>query len=84
LGTGLLLIWSVFVGLIDNILKPLLLGRGVDSPILMIFIGAIAGFLSMGIIWPFVGAVVLVLFYTLLKSWQNEDQGEATDVTPSP
>ena len=39
----------------------------------MIFVGAIGGFLSMGIIGLFVGSVVFVLFYTLLRSWVNED-----------
>jgi predicted PurR-regulated permease PerM len=73
LTAGLFLAWSVFVGLLDNFLKPLLLGRGVDAPILVIFIGAIGGFLSMGIIGLFVGSVVLVLFYTLLSSWLNEE-----------
>jgi predicted PurR-regulated permease PerM len=71
----LFLIWSVPVGLLDNVLKPLLLGRGVDAPILVVFIGALGGFLSMGIIGLFIGAVLFVLFYTLLKSWVNEDLG---------
>jgi predicted PurR-regulated permease PerM len=61
--------------LLDNVLKPLLLGRGVDAPILVVFIGALGGFLSMGIIGLFIGAVLFVLFYTLLKSWVNEDLG---------
>ena len=64
----LFLIWCVVVSLLDNVLKPLLLGRGVDVPILVIFMGAIGGFLSMGIIGLFVGSVVLVLAYTLLKA----------------
>jgi predicted PurR-regulated permease PerM len=72
LTASLFLAWSVFVLLLDNVLKPLLLGRGVDAPILVIFLGAIGGFLSMGIIGLFVGAVVLVLFYTLAKSWVND------------
>jgi predicted PurR-regulated permease PerM len=73
LTASLFLAWSVFVLLLDNVLKPLLLGRGVDAPILVIFLGAIGGFLSMGIIGLFVGAVVLVLFYTLAKSWVYEE-----------
>lgn len=67
------LVWCVFVSLIDNFLKPLLLGRGVDAPILVIFVGAIGGFLSMGIIGLFVGSVLLVLFHTLLRSWLNDE-----------
>lgn len=65
----LFLIWSIFVGLLDNILKPLLLGRGVDVPMVIIFIGAIGGFLSSGIIGLFVGPILLAMFYRLFKAW---------------
>jgi predicted PurR-regulated permease PerM len=71
----LFLIWSVILGVSDNLLKPLLMGRGVDAPVLVIFVGSLGGFLAMGIIGLFVGAVLFVLFYTLLKSWVNEDLG---------
>jgi predicted PurR-regulated permease PerM len=64
--------WSIFVLVLDNVLKPLLLSRGVDAPVLVIFLGAIGGFLSMGILGLFVGAVALVLFYTLAEAWVNE------------
>ena len=63
------LVWSVLVMLLDNILKPLLLGRGVNVPMLVIFVGAIGGFLSSGFIGLFVGAIVLVLGYTVLQTW---------------
>lgn len=62
-------IWCAIIGLSDNILKPLLLGRGVDVPMLVIFIGAIGGLLSSGILGLFVGPVVLALGYTLLAAW---------------
>jgi predicted PurR-regulated permease PerM len=79
----LFLIWCAFVGLIDNFLKPLLLGRGVDAPVLVIFIGAIGGFLSMGIIGLFVGSVVFVLFHTLLRTWLAEDRAEEATAAAS-
>jgi predicted PurR-regulated permease PerM len=63
------MIWSIFVTLIDNILKPLLLGRGVDVPMVVIFIGAIGGFLSSGIIGLFVGPILLALGYRLFSAW---------------
>lgn len=66
------LVWSLFVGTIDNILKPILLGRGVAVPMLVIFVGAIGGFLSSGIIGLFVGSVVLVLGYKLFLAWLYE------------
>jgi len=62
-------IWSLAVGLSDNILKPLLLGRGSDVPMLVIFIGAIGGFMRAGIIGLFVGAVVMAVGYNLFKWW---------------
>ena len=66
------LIWSIFVGLIDNVLKPVLLGRGVKVPMVVIFVGAIGGFLASGIIGLFVGAVVLALSFTLFRAWLTE------------
>jgi predicted PurR-regulated permease PerM len=65
----LLLVWSVLVGLLDNVLKPLLLGRGVNVPMAVIFVGAIGGFLASGIVGLFVGSVILVLGYQIFMAW---------------
>jgi predicted PurR-regulated permease PerM len=65
-------IWSVAVGVSDNVLKPLLLGRGSDLPMLVIFIGAIGGFVRAGIIGLFVGAVVMAVGYSLFKWWLED------------
>ncbi|RLA36901.1 MAG: AI-2E family transporter [Gammaproteobacteria bacterium] len=76
------LIWSVVVMLLDNVLKPLLMGRGVKAPIAVLFVGAIGGLLTMGIVGLFVGAVVLVIGYTLLMAWLGlveEQTVESTD-----
>jgi predicted PurR-regulated permease PerM len=62
-------LWTLFVGSIDNVLKPMLLGRGVAVPMPVIFIGAIGGFIGAGIIGLFVGAVILALGYELLLTW---------------
>ena len=62
-------VWCIFVGVLDNILKPILLGRGVELPMLVIFIGAIGGFLSSGILGLFIGPVVLALGYTAVGAW---------------
>lgn len=66
------LIWCVIVGLLDNVLKPLLLGRGVAVPIVVVFLGAIGGFVALGIIGLFVGAIVLSVGYKLFLAWINE------------
>ncbi len=67
------LIWAILVAPVDNVLKPILLGRGVDVPMLIIFVGAIGGFLHEGIIGLFIGAVVLALGYKLFLAWMTED-----------
>lgn len=75
---AVLLVWTLFVGSLDNVLKPILLGRGVQVPMIVIFIGALGGFLSSGIIGLFVGSVVLVLGYKLFIAWLNEG-GQTAD-----
>jgi len=62
-------IWAVFVSVIDNFLKPLLFGRGAQVPTLVIFIGAIGGMLTSGIIGLFTGSVILAVGYTLVRAW---------------
>lgn len=66
--------WSVPVMALDNVLKPILMGRGVDAPMLIVFVGAIGGFASSGIVGLFVGAVVMVVAYELLKAWIDPGQ----------
>ncbi len=75
------LVWNLFAGSIDNILKPILLGRGVEVPMAVIFIGAIGGFISSGIIGLFVGSVVLVLSYKLFMAWLDETPDPQTPTT---
>lgn len=80
----LFVIWSIFVGTIDNVLKPILLGRGVEVPMAVIFIGAIGGFLTSGIIGLFVGSVVLVLGYKLFLAWLHDFPEGSVDAAPQP
>lgn len=67
-------IWSLLVSVSDSFLKPLLLGRGSSVPTLIIFVGALGGLMSSGIIGLFVGAVVLTLGYTLATAWVDESE----------
>jgi predicted PurR-regulated permease PerM len=53
----------------DNVLKPMLLGRGVAVPIAVVFLGAIGGFIAVGIIGLFLGAIVLSVGYKLFLAW---------------
>ena len=85
-----LLIWSVLVGAMDNVLRPILIKRGADLPLLLIFAGVIGGLVGFGIIGLFVGPVVLAVTYRLLESWvadidraPDEFQSEESAVTSS-
>jgi predicted PurR-regulated permease PerM len=65
----LLMVWLILVMLSDNFLKPVLLGRGAPVPMLVIFLGSIGGFISMGFIGLFIGAVILSLGFKLFQAW---------------
>ena len=64
-----LLVWTVIVGALDNVLRPILIRRGADLPLLLIFAGVIGGLIGFGIIGLFVGPVVLAITYRLLEAW---------------
>jgi predicted PurR-regulated permease PerM len=71
--TGIIfLIWNLIISTMDNILKPLLMGKGAAVPIPIIFIGAIGGFITSGILGLFTGAIILSIGYSLYLSWVNE------------
>jgi predicted PurR-regulated permease PerM len=75
-------VWSVPVMLVDNVLKPILMGRGASVPILVIFVGVVGGTLAFGIIGLFIGPVVLALGYELGVAWIRmgvEDDPAAND-----
>jgi predicted PurR-regulated permease PerM len=59
----------VIASMVDNVLKPLLLGRGVDAPMPVILLGALGGMITAGILGMFVGAVILALGYQIFMVW---------------
>jgi predicted PurR-regulated permease PerM len=71
-----LLVWTVLVGAMDNVLRPILIRRGADLPLLLIFAGVLGGLLVFGIVGLFVGPVVLAVTYALLVEWANERRAE--------
>ncbi len=72
-GAIIFAIWAILVGLSDNILKPLLLGRGVEVPMLVILIGSLGGMVTLGILGLFIGAVVLALGHQIYVAWARGD-----------
>jgi predicted PurR-regulated permease PerM len=78
------IVWTIYLivaGMADNVLKPLLLGRGVDAPMPVILIGAMGGMVSAGIIGLFLGAVLLAVGYKIFMVWVNDDE-EGTSSEP--
>ncbi len=68
------LVYAAVVSISDTFLKPLFLGRGVETPMLVILIGAIGGAVAFGIVGLFIGAVILALGYELLIAWMAPDE----------
>jgi len=67
-------------GMADNVLKPLMLGRGVDAPMPVILLGALGGMAAAGILGMFVGATLLAIGYQIFMSWvaNNPDALQAS------
>ena len=80
-GTALL-VWTVLVGTMDNVLRPLLIKRGVDLPLVLIFTGVVGGLMALGLVGIFIGPMVLAVTWTFCVAWVRnrpmEEQVAAT------
>jgi predicted PurR-regulated permease PerM len=74
-----LLVFSVVAGTMDNVVRPYLIKKGADLPILLIFAGVIGGLLSIGVLGVFVGPVVLAVTYRLLEEWVRDPSFQDVD-----
>jgi predicted PurR-regulated permease PerM len=72
-----LLVWTIPVGTIDNFVRPVLIKKGANLPLLLVFAGVLGGLASMGIVGIFVGPTVLAVSYTMLRSWVDGDGQKA-------
>jgi predicted PurR-regulated permease PerM len=72
LAAAVLLVWSVLVAMLDNLLRPLLIKRGVNLSLLLILVGVLGGLFAFGIVGLFIGPVILAVTHTLLKAWIDE------------
>jgi predicted PurR-regulated permease PerM len=77
LSATIFLVLAMVVSFGDAFLKPMLLGRGLDIPMLVILLGAIGGAVAFGIIGLFVGSVVLAVSYTIFSSWIGDEPSAA-------
>src|SRR3954468_13274851 len=73
----LLTLFLGIVGVLDNILKPLVMGRGLTTPTLVIFVGVIGGTLAHGIVGLFIGPIILSLAWELTVAWIRSDRAKA-------
>ncbi len=71
-----LLIFTILALTIDNVVRPILIKKGADLPLLLIFAGVIGGLIAFGVIGLFIGPVMLAVTYTLLKTWVTGDVQE--------
>ena len=77
-----LLVWSIPVFGLDNFLRPVLIRRGADLPLLLIFAGVVGGLIGFGLVGIFVGPVVLAVGYTLLTAWVSDQPAEVMQSSP--
>jgi predicted PurR-regulated permease PerM len=76
-GSGAGIAYTVLLlvaGMADNVLKPLMLGRGVNVPMPVILVGALGGMAATGIVGMFVGATLLALAYVVFMRWVGDSQ----------
>jgi predicted PurR-regulated permease PerM len=73
----LMTIYLLVVGLADNVLRPMLMGRGLNTPMLVIFIGVLGGTLAHGIVGLFIGPIILAVAWELMMAWIRDDHAEA-------
>jgi predicted PurR-regulated permease PerM len=69
---GILLVFALVSMTIDNVIRPILIRKGADLPLLLIFTGVIGGVIGMGIMGIFLGPVILAVTYNLLKEWVED------------
>jgi predicted PurR-regulated permease PerM len=71
-----MLVWTIAAGTMDNFLRPVLIRKGANLPLLLVFAGVVGGLLAFGLIGIFVGPVVLAVADALLRAWINSEREE--------
>lgn len=70
---SIMVVWTIVVGTMDNFIRPILIKKGADLPLLLIFAGVIGGLIAFGVIGLFIGPVMLAVTYTLLEAWVTQE-----------
>jgi len=77
-----MVVWTVVAGTMDNFLRPILIKKGADLPLLLVFAGVVGGLLAFGLIGIFVGPVVLAVADALLSAWIDNEPGDDGTTEP--
>ena len=77
------LLWAILVGIMDNFVRPVLIKKGADLPLLLIFAGVIGGLIAFGLLGIFAGPIILAVTYKLLSAWVETGEAEAADKPPA-
>jgi predicted PurR-regulated permease PerM len=70
--------WSLMVGMLDNVVKPLLISRGGSTPMILVMLGVLGGAVAFGVIGMFLGPTLVALGYSLLEQWSVPESKEST------
>jgi predicted PurR-regulated permease PerM len=79
-----MIIWGVVVSMIDNFLKPWLIGFGVEMPMSLTILGVFGGFIAFGFLGLFIGPTLIAIMFTLLQAWRAAISGQPMATTLKP
>lgn len=74
-----MIVWGIFVGMVDNFVKPWLIGFGIAMPLSLTILGVFGGFLAFGFLGLFIGPTLIAVLFTLLQAWRT-----AAEAIPAP
>jgi predicted PurR-regulated permease PerM len=77
---SIFLVWTIVVCSMDNFLRPVLIRKGADLPLLLILTGVLGGLISFGVLGIFIGPVILAVAYTLVRAWVAEPENKPSSV----
>jgi predicted PurR-regulated permease PerM len=67
-----MIIWGLFISMIDNVIKPWLIGVGLDMPLSLTILGVFGGFVAFGFLGLFIGPTIIAIFFSLLEAWRRD------------
>jgi predicted PurR-regulated permease PerM len=66
-----MIVWGLLVGMIDNFIKPWLIGFGIEMPMSLTILGVFGGFIAFGFLGLFIGPTLIAILFNLLQAWRN-------------